>query len=112
MRMSSFVVGGLVGAAAVMYFSRNNKSMALGSLNQVMGRTKNSMMDFASSAMSQGMNKNMSSHKQSKADKQAGLDKVEKIINEDPSVKAEVDKIMMSSQNNTKPAAELSHTTH
>jgi len=51
MRMGTFLLGGLVGAAAVVYFSRNNNTntMMLDNLSQMMGRTRNTMMNFASS---------------------------------------------------------------
>jgi hypothetical protein len=113
MRMSSFIMGGLVGAAAVVYLSRNNKPMAFDNFNQVMGRTKNTMMDFATSTMNRGMNMSSEMSKNTAEDKRADLDKVEKIVNEDPKVKAEVDKIMMNSdKTEVKTTTESRSTTH
>jgi hypothetical protein len=111
MRMSSFIMGGIAGAAAMVYFSRNNKPMVFDNLNQVMGRTKNTMMDFATSTMNRGMNMSSELNKNTADQKKADLDKVEKIVNEDSEVKAEVDKILMKNGTEAKPA-ELNHTSH
>lgn len=75
MRLTTFVVGGIVGATAAMYFTRNNHQEFLRAINR------------AGSNMSKFMNLNNHANPQK-------LDRVEKMINEDPEVKSSVNEIL------------------
>lgn len=97
MRMSSFIAGGIMGAAAAIYLSRNNKPIMF-SLSQA-GESVNRMMDTAMSRM-----KNMADNQpvgQSAADSTGGLDKVEEMAEKDPQVKQQVDEILEENTGNT-----------
>jgi len=79
MRMSSFIIGGLVGAAAVVYFNRNNKPIMF-SLSQA-GESVNRMVDAA-----------MNKVRENKSD--SGLNQVKQMAEKDPEVKHEINEIM------------------
>jgi thioredoxin reductase len=89
MRMSSFVVGGIVGAAAAIYMSRNNKPIMY-SLSQA-GESVNKMMDTAMNKMKVMTDKQSAGQY---TDTAGGLDKVEEMAEKDPQVKQKVDEIL------------------
>lgn len=96
MRLTSFLVGGVVGAAAVMYMSRNNKHMMV-SFSQ-MGDNMTKLMDkFMVNAAEKGMNSKAAT-KQDAVTTGSGLDQVEDLLNQDPQVKTDVNEIL--AQNN------------
>ena len=100
MRMSGFLVGGILGAAAAMYFSRNNKPMLLANVNWDQAvdkagqfvRSAKTMWDTASIVTAT-----------SSSDKKSGpgLSKVEEIIHSDPTLSHQVDEIMKDSHKQT-----------
>lgn len=96
MRMSSFIAGGIMGAAAAMYLSRNNKPIMF-SLSQA-GESVNRMMDTAMDRM-----KNMMDNRSvgQSTDSASGLDKVEKMTERDPQVKQQVDEILKENTGNS-----------
>lgn len=105
MRMGTFLFGGIVGAAAVVYLSRSNNRkdfnlMSSMNLDQVLSSAKNTIQN---AAMGQ-MDKSSSRQKSREAD--ADLGTVEKIVNEDPQLRSEVDEIMSES------SKESSYTSH
>jgi gas vesicle protein len=91
MRMSGFVLGGILGAAAAMYFSKNNKPMMFTNWNQA-GQAVNKMMDTAKDKIMgvTGMNNNNNTA----FNENPNLDRVEQIVHEDPQLKQEVDEIL------------------
>ncbi|MGG1598704.1 hypothetical protein [Paenibacillus naphthalenovorans] len=112
MRVGAFLLGGLVGVAAVVYLSNRNKSLfgaAFSSSDSV-----NPSMGMASSSGTIGQTKSGASESQSfqsgskeKANKpkkglnedlfkEDGLNKVSDIVNQDPGLKAAVEKILDS----------------
>lgn len=94
MRMSSFLFGGLVGAAAVMYFSKNNRPFSFSSFSSAT-HNMNKMLDDAKNSMTTSSDYS----KTSPADSEATREKVRDIINEDPALKQTVDEI--ANANNT-----------
>ncbi len=87
MRMSSFLMGGIVGAAAVMYFSRNNRPMLFSAFNQAAekaGRFMNASTSIAST------DKNSSKSDESQ---------IKNIVQSDPELKDTVNEIL--SENHT-----------
>jgi hypothetical protein len=84
MRMGAFLLGGIVGAAAVMYWNRN------GMMGQVMGKAKT-----AFSQMNEGGTVNMTDNwsRNSASASNNGLDKVKEIIDQDPELRKQVDEI-------------------
>lgn len=82
MRMSTFVVGGIVGATVAMYMTQNNRQSFMKSMNK------------AGSNMSKFINLGKDSKSQN-------LDQVEKMVNEDPVVKQSVDEILAANAQNT-----------
>ncbi|UQZ81956.1 hypothetical protein SK3146_01113 [Paenibacillus konkukensis] len=110
MKIGSFLLGGLVGAAAVMYFNNKSKSMlfsAFSSNNQSLGqmtdkskeRRKDSVHEEkhkpASAAASHDSG---SSHEKDGSHSGSTLSKVEEIISQDPELKSTVDEILAENQ--------------
>ena len=108
MRMSGFLFGGIVGAAAALYFSRNNRPMMLTNVNWDQAvdkagqfvRSAKTMWDTATaiapSVVSASSDTSSdTSHANGKSG--AGLDKVEDIIKHDAALKQQVDEILMDS---------------
>lgn len=91
MRLTSFLLGGVVGAAAVMYMYRNNKQMMV-SFSQ-MGDNMTKMMDkFMMNVADKGINARLG--KQNQNNDKANLNQVEELMNKDPHVKTEVNEIL------------------
>lgn len=84
MRAMSFLVGGIVGAAAVIYFMNNNRQglFLLNAGEKVAGKWMNGAVN------------KMSSSKAEESWSGIGLDTVEQMINEDPEVKKAVQDIL------------------
>ena len=92
MRMGTFLVGGLMGAAAVVYLNRTRKSMMFSSFTQA-GESVDRMMNKAKSTM-----KTMPSDRE----------QVKEIINEDPKLKSTYNEILAESNlpaNQSKPSS-------
>lgn len=90
MRMGSFLLGGMIGAATVI-FMRERKRMMSGV--GMMFRTSNK--DKTEQNM-QNVNSSQSSHEQSE-----NLQQLEKIINSDPELRSQVDAVMKESNAST-----------
>ncbi|MEF3301842.1 hypothetical protein [Paenibacillus sp. GYB003] len=88
MRMGAFLLGGLVGAACVMYLNRNNSWSFAGLSSGAREFAGKRSGAFADSAQKVGSAWN-----------ESGLDEVEKMIQKDPAVKHEVDEILSESGN-------------
>ncbi|UJF31167.1 hypothetical protein [Paenibacillus hexagrammi] len=109
MRIGTFLLGGLAGAAAVIYLNRKSKSMMLSafsssseSMGKVMDKAKdtftnksfkdNHYKDTVSKSYTSTSTNTTSSH---------GLNDVEKIVKEDPSLKATVNEILRDNKETT-----------
>lgn len=96
MRIGAFMLGGIIGAAAVVYLTRNNNMMTMSSMNQpgqmlssAMGNARQKIQDTAMKAMDMTMNRS--------SQKAADMQQVEQIVNEDPALKQQVDEIINTS---------------
>ncbi len=92
MRIGGFLLGSLVGAAAVVYFSRNNKPTMAASWSQV-GDSINNLVDTATNKI-MNMRTNMMQNKQNPSQNSTGMEKVEDIVNQNPQVKQQVNEIL------------------
>jgi Sec-independent protein translocase protein TatA len=96
MRMGMFLLGGIVGAAAVVYINRNNMMMSnFSNAGQSVGK----MMDNAKtkfSSMNMGMNRDSekSNQNSTQSNEKTNLSKVEEIVNKDANLKSQVDEIL------------------
>jgi len=111
MRMGAFLLGGLVGAAAVIYFQNNRNSMMFSTMNNATN-SLDKIVDKGKQLF--GMNNNqqksqsVSSNHKSQAgsakslDSKADLDKVGEIVKQGSNVEQKVDEIL--SENNLKSA--------
>lgn len=129
MRMGAFLLGGLVGAAAVIYFQNNRNSMMLSTMSSTtdalgkmvekgmnmtgMGNKQNAqnaqnsqkaqnVQNTQNTQNTQNAKSNNQSYNRKSFDGQADLGKVENMVKQDPSVKQKVDEIL--SENNQKSA--------
>ncbi|MNZ70539.1 hypothetical protein D3C78_888820 [compost metagenome] len=101
MRMSGFLVGGLVGAAAVMYFSKKRPGMMAWASHAItdMGsrsagsRVASGMMNMKDSWKEQAKSATSKLTNQSTNNKQENWEQIEAIVNSDPEIKKEADKI-------------------
>jgi uncharacterized membrane protein len=91
MRMTTFLVGAVAGAAAAMYMNRTNKTVMMG-FSQI-GDTMSKAMDKAMTTMA---DKGMKTHREPETTQ--SLDKVEELANCDPQVKSEVNQILAENQ--------------
>ncbi|MDF2713307.1 MAG: hypothetical protein K0R28_232 [Paenibacillus sp.] len=92
MKMGAFLLGGLVGAAAVVYFN-SNRSFSFAGLSN---RSSHSAGKMANTGKS---NVNASSNTFSGSEwNGAGLNEVEQMIQKDPTVKSQVDDILNKSE--------------
>jgi hypothetical protein len=107
-RVSGFVVGGLLGAAAAMYFNRGNRMLNIGSLATA-GQALDRFVDSARSRMMNpdtrsysGMNSSTMSTSASSGmnstSSSGGIAQVEKIVSEDPHLASQVNEIMSDSK--------------
>ena len=114
MRFGSFLFGGIVGAAAVVYFSNRNKSMLWsvlsknGSVGSMMNSANNDKSDsakskfndtpaFSKSAAATGESHSTKSAKTSDYEEvfsSGSLGKVSDIVNQDPKLKSQVEDIL------------------
>ncbi|TNJ67418.1 hypothetical protein FE784_05540 [Paenibacillus hemerocallicola] len=92
MKMGAFLLGGLVGAAAVVYFN-NSRSLSFAGLSN---RSNQSAGKTARSGKTQT---HTTGNKFSGSEwNGAGLEDVEELIKKDPTVKTQVDEIMNKSE--------------
>lgn len=92
MRMGAFLLGGIVGAACVMYLSKN-KGMMITSWDQA-GQTVGKMMKTAKHSMQHAAMGALDSTLSRKTEKQSDMEQIEQIVNEDPELKNQVNKIL------------------
>jgi hypothetical protein len=97
MRFSSFLLGSLVGATAVMYLSRRGSGTMMSSFTQA-GESVGNMMNKAKSNFSGFNAQQNNSHPYSES---AAEDKVKEIISEEPHLKNEFNQIMAESNQKT-----------
>lgn len=99
MRIGTFLLGGIAGAAAVVYLNRRSKSMllsAFSSSSESMGKVVDKAKDTWSNKSTGGTAfKNFSSSGTN------NLNQVEKIVKEDPGLKAAVNEILHENKENT-----------
>jgi Sec-independent protein translocase protein TatA len=103
MRMGTFLLGGIVGAVAVVYMNRNN-GMSMSNLANA-GQTVGNMVNKAKSNFS-NMNSNMGMNSNQKtttdqSNESADFSTVEQIVNKDPELKNKVDEILADGKQNT-----------
>ncbi|NDI34325.1 YtxH domain-containing protein [Chengkuizengella sediminis] len=99
--MRGFLMGGLFGAALALYLNKsNNREMLMTNMDK-MANSLGDMFDTATDKMKEmtfnQMTKNMDENIKG-FDNEQGLEQIQDIINEDPKVKAESDKILKDSE--------------
>ncbi|OCT12504.1 hypothetical protein A8709_32280 [Paenibacillus pectinilyticus] len=96
MKLGTFMLGGIAGAAAVIYLNRKSKSMlfsAFSSSSESMGKVVDKAKDsFSNKSFGDSMSRNFSSTSST------GLNQVEKIVKEDPHLKATVNEILQDNK--------------
>ncbi|KRE69300.1 hypothetical protein [Paenibacillus sp. Soil750] len=96
MKLGTFMLGGIAGAAAVIYLNRKSKSMlfsAFSSPSQSMGNVMDKAKEtFTSKSVGESTARNFSSTSTN------GFNQVEKIVKEDPSLKATVNEILQDNK--------------
>ncbi|MDQ0058223.1 hypothetical protein [Paenibacillus harenae] len=103
MRLSGFIVGGLVGAVATMYVSRKRPGTFAWATSAVSKAASNMMGNTVSKVMNKGfMNEAAGAvipkHTDAAAGKsEAAWEQIEAIVNSDPAIKKEADKIKAES---------------
>lgn len=99
MRIGTFLLGGIAGAAAVVYLNRKSKSMllsAFSSSSETMGKAVDKAKDtFVNKSSGGSAFKNFSSTSTN------SLNQVENIVKEDPQLKATVSDILHENKENT-----------
>ncbi|MBD0380624.1 hypothetical protein [Paenibacillus sedimenti] len=99
MRFSTFLLGGIAGAAAVIYLNRRSKSLlfsAFTSPTESMGKVMNKAKDtFVSKNFKDSAAKSFSNSSSN------NLNQVEKIVKEDPALKATVNEILQENKETT-----------
>ncbi|OPH60883.1 hypothetical protein BC351_16970 [Paenibacillus ferrarius] len=101
MKIGTFLLGGIAGAAAVVYLNRKSKSMlfsAFSSSSESMGKVVDKAKDTFTSKTFNSTSTAPKSFTNSGA---SNLTQVEKIVKEDPSLKATVNEILSENKENT-----------
>ncbi|MZQ84370.1 hypothetical protein GQF01_19825 [Paenibacillus sp. 5J-6] len=109
MKIGTFLLGGIAGAAAVVYLNRKSKSMlfsAFSSSSESMGKVVDKAKDtFANKSFSSDSPvRNFSSTSTSTnagANSSGGLGTVEKIVKEDPHLSVTVNEILQANKENS-----------
>lgn len=106
MKIGTFLLGGIAGAAAVVYLNRKSKSMlfsAFSSSSESMGKVVDKAKDkFANKSFSDSPVRNFSSTStNASANASGGLSQVEKIVKEDPHLSGTVNEILQANKENT-----------
>ncbi|MDD9267606.1 hypothetical protein ACFPES_11280 [Paenibacillus sp. GCM10023248] len=107
MKIGAFLLGGIAGAAAVVYWNRKSKSMlfsAFSSSSESMGKVVDKAKDtFVNKSFNESAVKNFSNMASNSASNTAantganasgGLNQVEKIVKEDPHLRVTVNEIL------------------
>ncbi|WNR42473.1 hypothetical protein [Paenibacillus roseipurpureus] len=99
MKLGTFMLGGIAGAAAVIYLNRKSKSMlfsAFSSSTDSMGKVMDKAKDtFVNKSFGEAISPSFASKSSS------GLNPIEKIVKEDPSLKATVNEILQDNKVST-----------
>ncbi|WP_127585314.1 YtxH domain-containing protein [Paenibacillus koleovorans] len=95
MRFGSFLLGGLVGAGAIMFWNRRGKHMTFAAISHQADRMMDNMKDKGNQV------RRAASHKMDKLDKIEpeigdGLDQVKAFVDGDPELKKQVDEMIHS----------------
>ncbi len=90
-RLTGVVIGGIIGAAAALYFSRNNGSLRFAGINKA-GQSVDQMVEQVRSRF-MDMNQN-------KVGGTAAMNEVTHIIESDPQLKQEVNQVLAENQHN------------
>lgn len=106
MRWTGFIVGGILGAAAAVYFNRQNKPMLTnlsqmsGNVNQMMKTARAKMLDMA---LTKKFGSDSIASSSSGSKNAASIGDVEQIINKDPQLKQQVDAILQDNKVSAMP---------
>lgn len=92
MRVSTFLLGGIAGAAAVIYLNRKSKSMLFSAFSSTNDSVTN-FMNTSKNPLASKMNMNTNSA--------SNLNQVEKFVKEDPALKHKVNEILADNNENT-----------
>ncbi|GFZ89502.1 hypothetical protein GCM10008018_39570 [Paenibacillus marchantiophytorum] len=101
MKIGTFLLGGIAGAAAVVYLNRKSKSMlfsAFSSSSESMGKVVDKAKDSFSNRT---FNSTSTAPKSFTSTGANGLSQVENIVKEDPSLKSTVNEILNENRENT-----------
>ncbi|RTE10488.1 hypothetical protein [Paenibacillus whitsoniae] len=104
MKLGTFLLGGIAGAAAVVYLNRKSKSMlfsAFSSSNNSMGRMMDKVDKAKDSFMSKSHEANSAKAFNSAPPASGGLDQVEKIVKDDAHLKSTVNEILNENKMNS-----------
>ncbi|NEW06112.1 hypothetical protein GK047_08830 [Paenibacillus sp. SYP-B3998] len=109
MKIGTFLLGGIAGAAAVIYLNRKSKSLMMSafsssseSMGKVMGRAKDSLVNNSfKESFKDSTSKSFSPTNSGNATGSGHLNQVEKVVKEDPSLKATVNEILQENHENT-----------
>jgi gas vesicle protein len=97
MRMSGFLVGGLVGAAAAIYFSRNNRPMLLSAVNWDQALDKaGQFVRTAKNVWDSGSTIQTNNISNTKSD--ADLDQVKNMVSKEPQLQHQVNEILKDNE--------------
>jgi gas vesicle protein len=102
MRMGTFLLGGIVGACAVVYMNRKNGMMLSNFTNagQSIGNMVNKAKSkFSNMDMDTNSNNTNANSINGHSNRDEGLGKVEEIVKKDPNLKNKVDEIMAENNN-------------
>ena len=94
MRMGSFLLGGLMGAAAVMVLYRNGRTMPLATVSGQTGNVLNRWMNEAITKWAEKKTTFSDSDHIKRVDDSEASQQVERIIDSDPELKRQVDEIV------------------
>lgn len=103
MKIGAFLLGGIAGAAAVVYWNRKSKSMlfsAFSSSSESMGKVVDKAKDtfvnksFSDSAVKNYSSPNINTASQASSNTGNGLNQVDKIVKEDPHLRVTVNEIL------------------
>jgi gas vesicle protein len=98
MRVSTFLLGGIAGAAAVIYLNRKSKSMLFSAFSSS-SNSMSKLMDNSKDNMSGKSSQNAA--KSTAFNATNNLSQVENMIKEDPSLKHKVNEILSDNHENT-----------
>ncbi|MEW9699024.1 hypothetical protein [Paenibacillus sp. SI8] len=106
MKIGTFLLGGIAGAAAVIYLNRKSKSMmlsAFSSSSESVGKVMDKARDkFVSKTFKDSsIDSSAKSYSSASSGSAGGLSQVEKIVKEDPGLKSTVNEILQENEKTT-----------